>query len=178
MAVVLKPMTAEEYAEFYKTSFENHVKELMEEESLPREKAEKETAAELSQMLPDGKETAGSFLLTIHRTPAPAPVGYIWTIHEETDGIKQSFLCDFLVYEECRRRGYAEESLRLIEKAEAEAGCEESVLFVKNSNPAAEELYKKCGYRFLRDENYGKYMKKRLGRAAPGQPQREAGAAK
>ena len=93
MAVVLKPMTAEEYAEFYKTSFENHVKELMEEESLPREKAEKETAAELSQMLPDGKETAGSFLLTIHRTPAPAPVGYIWTIHEETDGIKQSFLC-------------------------------------------------------------------------------------
>ena len=35
------------------------------------------------------------------------PVGFIWTLHEHSEDIKQSFLCDFDIYEKdaMRTRG-------------------------------------------------------------------------
>ena len=45
---------------------------------------------------------------------------------------------------------------------EAQAGCEESVLFVSNDNAGARALYEKCGYAFLRAHGYGSYMRKQL----------------
>ncbi len=41
-------------------------------------------------------------------------------------------------------------------------GCSESVLFVADDNTAANALYEKCGYSFLRRMEYGRYMKKSL----------------
>jgi RimJ/RimL family protein N-acetyltransferase len=61
-----------------------------------------------------------------------------------------------------RRKGYGKEALYLMEKNAAEAGCQECVLFVADGNIAAQALYKKCGYRVLRQESYGKYMIKKL----------------
>jgi len=81
---------------------------------------------------------------------------------EETAGKKQSFVCDFVLWESKRRKGYATETLRLAERNAVEAGCQESVLFVAESNDAARALYEKCGYQILRQAGYGKYMIKQL----------------
>lgn len=41
--IALRPMTAEEYRDFYRQSFDNHVQELIEEEKLTEQIAKQET---------------------------------------------------------------------------------------------------------------------------------------
>lgn len=138
------------------------MKELLEETHMSQEEAVKETKEELAEMLPDGENTESNYLMTIEEKDSKELVGFIWTIHEETEGKKQSFLCDFVIYESKRRKGYATAALNEMEKNAIEAGCQESVLFVADNNYAARELYIKCGYQFHRQMDYGKYMIKPL----------------
>ncbi len=160
MSVTIRKMTEEEYKVFCQWSIEHQAKELMEELHMSQEEAIKETIAEVSEMLPDGLHTQNNYLMTIVAENEAA--GFIWTIHEETEGRKQSFLCDFAIWELKRRKGYGAAALYLEEKDAAAAGCRESVLFVADRNDAARALYEKCGYRVLRQEGRGKYMIKKL----------------
>lgn len=162
MSVTIRKMTGSEFETFYKWSIEHQAAELMEESNMSREDAIRETVEEVSGMLPDGMDTEHNYLMSIIEVDSGETAGFIWTIHEVTDGRRQSFVCDFAIWESKRRKGYAEAALRLAEAAAAEAGCQESVLFVSDSNEAALALYKKCGYQFLRQQGYGKYMKKQL----------------
>lgn len=162
MPVRIRKMTDEEFESFRRWSVENQTAGLMEENHLSREEAVKAAKAEVAQMLPDGLRTPHHHLMTIEEAPSGERIGYVWTIHEMTDGRKQCFLCDFVIRESKRRRGYASAALRLAERKAAEAGCQESVLFVADSNTAARMLYQKCGYQFLRRQDYGKYLIKQL----------------
>ena len=160
MSVEVRKMTSEEFDAFFQWSAENHAKELMEELQLSHAEAMQETLQELAQMLPEGFRTENNHFMMIVAEQEKA--GYLWTIYEKTEGRKQCFLCDFVIWEEKRRKGYGEKALSLAERIAATAGCQESVLFVRDDNTAARALYEKCGYRILRQEAYGKYMKKPL----------------
>lgn len=162
MAVSLRKMTKEEYEAFYRWSVEHQVEELMEERQLSREEAMEETEAELSRMLPQGLDTAEQYLMTILEDRTQENMGFIWTLREETERGKQSFLCDFAVWESQRRKGYGSAALALAEHQAGEADCRESVLFVAEGNSGAMVLYQKAGYRILRQEAYGYYMIKQL----------------
>jgi ribosomal protein S18 acetylase RimI-like enzyme len=162
MAVLIRPMTQSEFETFYRWSIAHQIEERMGQQHMSRDEATKETVAEVAEMLPAGLQTANHHLMSIMEADSKEIVGFIWTIHEETIGRRQSFLCDFAIWESMRRKGYGKEALYLMEKNAAEAGCQESVLFVANGNIAAQALYKKCGYRVLRQESYGKYMIKKL----------------
>ena len=160
MEVTIRTMTGREFEAFFRWSVEQQAKELAEEFRMPREAAQKEALAELAAMLPDGLHTKGCHLMTIVAEGEAA--GYLWTIREETEGRRQSFVCDFAIREEKRRKGFGTAALLLAEQQAAEAGCTESVLFVADRNTAAQALYRKCGYRVLRQEGYGHYMIKML----------------
>lgn len=162
MSVKLRKMTADEFKIFCRWSMEYHAKELVEELHISDAEALKRAAQEFAQMLPDGLQTEHNYLLTIAETDSEEAAGFIWTIHEETAGCKQSFLCDFAIWETKRCKGYGETALRLAENRASEAGCVESVLFVADRNMAAKALYEKCGYQFLRRQDYGCYMIKKL----------------
>ena len=162
MSIELRTMTPEEFHIFYRWSMEHHVLELMEEENLSRDAAIREAAAELAQMLPHGLDTERQQLMTIEEPDSGEMVGFLWTLHEETEGRRQSFLCDLAIWEHCRRRGYATAALALMEQRAVEDGCQESVLFVADQNTAARALYEKCGYRILRKYSYGAFMIKQL----------------
>ncbi len=160
MAVTIRSMTEQEFETFRQWSVENHTKELMEEYHLPDEAAAQEAVAELTGMLPQGIHTDHNHLMTILEDTEAA--GFIWTLHEEFQGRKQSFLCDFVIFQAKRRQGYATAALKLVEEAAVEAGCQESVLFVRDDNAAARALYRKCGYQVLRQKDYGKFMVKQI----------------
>lgn len=160
MSVKIRKMTKDEFERFYHWSVEQNVKELMEELHLSQEEAMKKTTAEVAQMLPEGLDTEHNHLFTI--VAGEENAGFIWTVHEEFEGRKQSFVCDFAIWESKRRKGYGAAALSLVEKHAADAGCQESVLFVSNENAAAKALYKKCGYHVLRPEEHGTYMVKPL----------------
>lgn len=160
MSAKIRKMTHDEFEIFYQWSAEQNVKEMMDEFHLSQEEAAKKTAAELARMLPDGLHTENNHLFTIVADGESA--GFIWTLHEEFEGRKQSFVCDFAIWESKRRKGYGAAALHLVEKHAADAGCQESVLFVSDDHEAANALYKKCGYHVLRPEAHGKYMVKPL----------------
>ena len=162
MSATIRKMTKEEFEDFYAWSVEHHAKELIEELHMSQDEAIKQTIAEVAKMLPDGLNTKHNYLMTIVEEYSKETAGFIWTIHEETEGRKQSFICDFAIWESRRRKGYGAAALRLVENQAAEAGCVESVLFVKDDNTAAKALYRKCGYQVLRQHGYGKYMIKQL----------------
>jgi len=155
-------MTDGEFEAFYRYSIMHHAAELMEECGISQDEALKEAKEEFAGMLPDGLYTKHNYLMTIAEAGSGEVAGFIWTIHEYTDTRKQSFVCDFAIWESKRRKGYAAATLRLVEKNALEAGCQESVLFVADGNAAAKALYEKCGYQNLRQEQHGKYMLKQL----------------
>ena len=162
MSVILRRMTDAEFQAFCAYSIQDHARELMQQNQLAHETAVAEAQKELAEMLPDGIHTERHFLMTIEDAQSNMPVGFLWTIHEETDGKKQSFLCDFVIHAEHRRKGYATDALQVMEQTAREVGCQESVLFVANGNTAANALYEKCGYQFLRHMDDGKYLIKQL----------------
>ena len=162
MFVKLRRMTNEEFESFYGWSIEHQAKELMEELHISQEEAISETIKEVAEMLPDGIDTRHNYFTTIDDSDSDENIGFVWTLHEVTEGRKQSFICDFAIWESKRRKRYASAALRLAENQAVEAGCVESVLFVKDDNTAAKALYRKCGYHVLRQHGYGKYMIKQL----------------
>lgn len=157
MPVRIRKMTDGEYRFFYQWSLENHTAELAEETGASPEKAREEAAAELAGMLPDGPDTEGHYLMTVAESGG-VPVGFLWMLHEETDGRKQCFLCDFAIREPFRRKGFGTAALALARSHAMESGCVEGVLFVRDDNIPAKALYEKCGYRILRQHGCGAYM--------------------
>ena len=160
MPITIRNMTQQAYDAFYRWSVKQHTAELMEQKCLPCKEASKEASKELAGMLPDGLNTGNNFLMSI--VNGDEMIGFIWTLHEETNGKKQCFLCDFAIWEEYRRKGYAAQALRLMEKEAIHAGCQECVLYVADRNLAARALYEKCSYKLLRQAGSGKYMRKEL----------------
>ena len=160
MSVTIRNMTQPEFENFYQRSVQYQVVQLMDARGISREEAGREAEEELAGMLPDGLNTGNNFLMSI--VNGDEIVGFIWTLHEETNGKKQCFLCDFAIWEEYRRKGYAAQALRLMEREAIHAGCQECVLYVADRNLAARALYEKCSYKLLRQAGSGKYMIKEL----------------
>lgn len=153
-------MTPGEFDFFYQWSAQQQARELMEELGLSPEEAHKTASKEIAEMLPNGLYTEHNNLMTVVADGENA--GFIWTLCEEADGQKQAFLCDFALWENYRRKGYAKIALSFAEQSAAKAGCEKIVLFVRDSNIAARTLYEKCGYQPLRQKGYGIFMAKPL----------------
>ena len=162
MPIKIRKMTNDEFEKFYQWSVTDHARELMEEAQMSQDEAVKKSKDEVAQMLPEGLDTEDNYLASVVEEDSGEVVGFIWTIHEETSGKKQNFVCDFAIRESKRRKGYGTAAMRLVEKYALEAGCVESVLFVTDANHAARELYQKCGYQLLRQAGHGRYMIKQL----------------
>ena len=162
MPVTIRKMTDDEFETFYGWSIENHAKERVEQLHISQAEAIKQTIEEVAEMLPNGLNSPNNDLVTIVEEDSGESIGFIWTLHEENNGRKQSFLCDFAIWESKRRKGYASAALHLAEENAKAAGCQESVLFVADDNAAAKALYEKCGYQPLRRKDHGQYMIKQL----------------
>jgi ribosomal protein S18 acetylase RimI-like enzyme len=107
-----------------------------EEEGLAKAKEE------IRKLLPAGPKTPDQFLLTIVDLPSEDKVGVIWLAIEPRGG----FIYDLRVYETYRRRGYAEQAMRLIEQVAREKGVDKISLHVFGDNMGARKLYAKLGY--------------------------------
>ncbi|WMJ88566.1 GNAT family N-acetyltransferase [Anaerocolumna sp. MB42-C2] len=162
MSISLRKMTSKEYDEFFEWSRNNHIRELIKDTNMSLEDALKQTEAEEQEMLPNGINTENNSLMVIENTANNRNIGFVWYLYEETDGVQQVFLCDFVIDESERRKGYATEALSEMERNATEFGCKESILFVAKENEPAQNLYAKSGYVFLREMDYGMYLKKKL----------------
>ena len=97
---------------------------------------------ETEKLLPKGLETPDNLLFTILAGSPEEKVGAIWLAIEP----RGAFIYDLIVFEPYRRRGYAEEGMRLIEAVAREQGAQRISLHVFGDNQGARKLYSKLGY--------------------------------
>lgn len=160
--VELKIMNDEEYNSYMEESTRIHIEELMEWEKMSYEQAKEAAIKELEEMLPDGLQTKDNFLMNIVDEVNKETVGFIWFLHELCEEKKQSFVCDFEIYEKFRRNGLGKATMEALEEFARKHDCEESVLWVEGKNTIAIRLYEQGGYEKTRDMGNGFYMIKKL----------------
>ncbi len=97
---------------------------------------------EIRKLLPAGTQTPNQFLFTLVNVPSENKVGVVWLAIEPRGG----FIYDLLVFEPYRRRGFAEQAMRLIESVAREEGVGKISLHVFGDNLGARKLYTKLGY--------------------------------
>ncbi len=160
--IEFQKMTEAEYSQFREFSIAEYAKDLMNGEDLDHESALKNAEREFSEMLPDGPGTENQFVMMIKDAQSGKEVGWIWYSYEMDEDEKQVFLCDFLIYENDRRKGYASAALAEMERRAKADGCETAALFVWDHNEPGVALYRKCGYTPEEQDDGGVSMEKQL----------------
>lgn len=156
-------MSLQEFEAFREYSTNDYMKDLMEAQNISAESALNQAQAEFSDMLPEGINTKDNSLMMIEDENNKKTVGIIWYLYENTEGTKQVFLNDFMIYEEERRKGYAMAALSEMARYAVKHGCRQSIIYVWKHNPPGVNLYTKCGYVAFRESDDGMYMRKEIG---------------
>ncbi len=73
-------------------------------------------------------------------------VGHIWFTKMTYGGQTFAFVYDLIIFDEFRRRGYGEATMRALEEKVREQGLDSIGLHVFGHNHAAKALYEKIGY--------------------------------
>lgn len=95
------------------------------------------------QYLPNGLETEGQFLFNIVNDNEEK-VGIIWYgIAKENE----AFICDLIIFEKYRRKGYGKLAMTLLEEHVKSMGINKITLHVFGHNQPAIALYEKMGYK-------------------------------
>lgn len=93
-------------------------------------------------LLPHGLNTPNHFIFNIVNNVTGISVGAVWLKVEE----RQSFIYDFLIFENMRAKGLGRAALRLIEKKASELGAHKIALHVFGFNTHARALYESAGF--------------------------------
>ena len=96
---------------------------------------------------PAGLRTPDQHFFTVHDAATGAKVGWLW-FQVRDDGVYRSaYLCDLVIFEECRRRGYGTACLGELDARARDLGVGRVGLHVFGHNTGAVELYGRCGYK-------------------------------
>jgi ribosomal protein S18 acetylase RimI-like enzyme len=101
---------------------------------------------EFKRLLPQGTSTKDNFLRWIVDKTTGARVGLVWYALQKR-GRPQLFIFDIEIFEEFRRRGYATDTLSLLEVEAKSLGAKAVGLHVFAHNPGAVRLYEKAGFK-------------------------------
>lgn len=144
--VELRPMTAEEFAEFRETEPEGYGAEMVRAGTWSAAEAPAKAREEFARLLPQGLETPQHFLRTIRRAPDGVRVGLLWWGFQPTGRGTECFIWDIAILPAFRRQGFAEAAIRALEGEARRAGAREVALHVFGTNRAAIALYEKLGF--------------------------------
>ena len=160
--IEFKKMSEAEYSQFRKFSVSEYAKDLMNGENLDYDTALEKAEREFSGMLSDGLDTEDHFVMMVKDVQSGKEVGWIWYCYVTDEDDKQVFLCDFLIFEDDRRKGYASAALAEMERRAKTDGCDAAALFVWEHNGPGVALYRKCGYKPGKQDDGGISMRKQL----------------
>ena len=108
---------------------------------------DRSTASTSALVLTNGLASPNQYLYLIREDTPDAPhVGYLWWGVREQHGVRTAVLYFVGILEPYRRRGYATQALRLLERDVADRGLQAVRLYVFGHNTGAWALYEKMGY--------------------------------
>jgi ribosomal protein S18 acetylase RimI-like enzyme len=111
---------------------------------------------QINDGIPQGKDTANNFFYVMINSQNE-DVGHIWYAKcSESD----AFICDFLILEKFREKGYGKQTLLLLENEVKEKKLNKIGLNVFKFNESAFSLYKCLGYKIFKQDSGSMYMVK------------------
>lgn len=158
MATCLIPMSAQAYARFHEDAVATYARSNIEAGRWPVEGALDRSRQEHRKLLPQGLQTPGHHLFTIHDDEAGEDVGVLWLAVTEHPTGRSGYVYEVSVSPAHRRRGHARAAFVALERVGRELGLADIGLHVFANNPGAQALYRSLGY-----ETTGINMRKRLG---------------
>ena len=144
--IQLTPMTEEAYGPFYEYVILDYAEGLVRARNASPEVAVQVSKMQCQPVLSNGVASPNQFIFLIHEDALQAHVGYLWWGVREQHGIRVAMLYFIGIFEPYRRRGYATQTLRLLEEQVREAGLDDIRLYVFGHNTRAWALYEKMGY--------------------------------
>ncbi|HKH57940.1 MAG TPA: GNAT family N-acetyltransferase [Rubrobacter sp.] len=111
-----------------------------------RAEAESNAAKDLDGLLPEGPVTRNHLLFAATDDSIPAEVGIVWFALTDSGVGRSVWIYDLFIHENFRRRGYASQTLSLVEQRAAQLGATSVGLHVFGHNKGAQALYKQQGF--------------------------------
>jgi len=108
-------------------------------------------------LLPAGLQTRDNLVYSIKEGATGDHVGVIWIKIRRDRNPYSAYILDLVIFPAFRKRGYAQQVLRAIERIAADHGAVSMALHVFAHNEVAQRLYRDAGY-----EISGYLMRKRL----------------
>lgn len=149
-----KEMSDEEFNEFFERSILSYSKDLIKSGMCNEETAFESSKKQFNELLPEGKYTKNNFIYIIVNNDNEE-LGHIW-YEKYKENI--AFICDFLILEKYRKKGYGRQTLLLVEEDAKEKGFNKIFLHVFKYNESAISLYESLGYKVFKEESAGIYM--------------------
>lgn len=154
--IQFRQMNDDEFNKFMESSISDYAQDLIKSGRCTEETALECSKKEFHDIVPHGRDTVNNFFYTIVNSENE-DVGVIWyEKHSET----LVFICDFLISEKFRKRGYGKQALLLLENNVKEKGLKKIALHVFEFNKPAISLYNCLGYKTVKEEPGSIYMVK------------------
>lgn len=151
-----RQMSDNEFDRYMEWSILDFSKDLVKAGRCNEDVAYERSKAEFDEMLPQGKNTVNNFIYVMVNTKNE-DVGFIWY---KKCFDNEAFICDFLILEEFRKKGYGKQTLLLIENEAKEKKISRIALNVFKFNLEAMSLYNYLGYKMLKEDSGSMYMVK------------------
>ncbi len=153
-----REMNDDEFDKFCKFSILDYSQDLIKSGACNEENALDCTKKEFNEILPQGKDTANNFIYVMENTQNEY-IGYIWY---EKCSENEGFICDFLILEKFRKKGYGKQTLILLENQAKEKKINRLSLSVFKFNEPAFSLYNCLGYKTFKEDSESMYMMKEI----------------
>ncbi len=111
---------------------------------LTKSESELVAVSDFNRLLPDGLKTKDSFLYSVKN--GEQIVGFTWFVIRGAQDNRKAFICDIIVEEELRGKGYGRSTMLLVEQEAKKLGLKQIGLHVFAFNERAVGLYQSLGY--------------------------------
>ncbi|MGZ3744306.1 MAG: GNAT family N-acetyltransferase [Pseudobdellovibrionaceae bacterium] len=138
-------MSETEYNIWAPRSRASYAVDKMKANCLTQEEAEKTARDDFNRLLPDGRNSKDNFLFTA-KDESKNILGFIWFCIRGAEGNKRAFICDVIIEEQHRGKGYGKQMMLLVEKEARKKGLNRIGLHVFGFNNTAIRLYQSLGY--------------------------------
>ena len=144
--VQLVPMTENEFQVYRKRSVAEYAQEHVQAGNWHPSVALQNAERQFMSLLPNGVASKNQFLFSIQDAQNGLKVGILWFAVDDRAPQASVFIYDFWIDEAYRRRGYASQTLKVLEGKVRQMGMNEIKLHAFAHNQAAVSLYQKTGF--------------------------------
>jgi RimJ/RimL family protein N-acetyltransferase len=145
--ITLRKMTEEEFARWLPKALADYAADQVRVGSWSAEEADQKARKTFDTFLPDGLGTKDHYVCQVVTDASQEVVGHVWYGLVPVAGSQSLFTASIGIDEPHRRKGYATEVLKTLDREAARLGAATLRLHVFGDNDPARRLYAKLGYR-------------------------------